>query len=380
MTDSYAPTATVVCLADVPPEHVSYLWADRLPLGKMVVFDGDPSVGKSTLTNDLAARVTTGSTWPDGAPGGAPCAVVIMSAEDGLADTISPRLHAAGADLTRVHAITEILIWDDEGRPHRRPPSLPADIGLVEQTITRTGAKLLVIDVLMAYLSGKVDSHRDQDVRSVLHQVAAMAERTGCCVILVRHMNKSGGTSPLYRGSGSIGIVGAARAAYIIGRDPQDPELRIMAVSKMNLAAEPPSLGYRLVNDETYGCASVVWEGVVGHSAADLLRGPGEDDEGSERDQAATWLADHLTDQGGEARAADVLKAANAVGFSRDSVKRAKARAGVVSRKSGMDVGWLWVLDIGEGSAKGAKGAGHLSLLPSLPSHDPTLPSQEVAP
>lgn len=341
------PEVTVRTLADVEVERVSWLWPGYLPAGKLVVIDGDPSTGKSTATTDLAARCSTGAAWPDGAPAARPRDVLLLSAEDGLGDTIAPRLTAAGADLRRVHALLEVPQSDDDGNVRMVPPSLPRDIGHIEEVITRHGCALVIVDVLMAYLSGKVDSHRDQDVRGVLHQLAAMAERTGACVVLIRHMNKAGGSSPLYRGGGSIGIIGAARAAYIIGRDPDDPERRVLACSKLNIAVEPPSLAYRLVSDDALGCARVEWEPepLHGMTAAHLLRGPEDDDERSERDQAVEWLTGYLGSVGGTAKKSDVVKAAKGDDIAQRTLERAMSRAGVTSERRGFGQGATWTLE-----------------------------------
>lgn len=337
----------VVHLNEVEKQRVSWLWPGRLPLGKLVVIDGDPSVGKSTLTADLAARVSTGNRWPDGAPNHAgPRGVLLLSAEDGLADTIRPRLEAADADLTMVHALPEVVMRQEDGSSQLVPPSLPRDIGHLRRIITAEDVSLVVVDVLMAYLSGKVDSHRDQDVRGVLHQLAAMAETTGCTVLLVRHLNKAGGSNVLYRGGGSIGIVGAARAAFLVARDPDDNERRILACAKSNLAVEPPSLAYRLVSDEENDCARIEWEsGPVDLSAGDLLRTHDQDDR-TERDEAVDWLLAFLTHAGGSARAADVLKAARADGISERTLHRARKRADVGTQRSGFGQGSSWYLAV----------------------------------
>lgn len=338
------PTAIVVRLADVQPERVRWLWPGYLPLGKLVTVDGDPGAGKSTLCLDLAARVTTRTPMPDGtepAQGGA----LILSAEDGLADTIRPRLDAAGADPARVVTITEIPSADGPGRP----VSLPGDLSVIEQVIHRHGVVLVIVDVLMAYLGGGVDAHRDQDIRRALHPLAAMAERTGCCVLVLRHLNKRGGTNALYRGGGSIGIVGAARAGFVIGTDPDDEsgQRRVLACAKSNLAAMPPALAYRLAGDELHGCARVSWEGASEHSASALLAEPGDPDERSDRDAAADWLAGYLADLGGEAPAKEVKAAARSAGFAERTLDRARNRAGVTTGRSGFGRGavYVWRLD-----------------------------------
>lgn len=344
VAESVAPT--VRTLADVPVERVAWLWPDYLPLGKLVVLDGDPSVGKSTATIDLAARVSTGDRWPDGAPNPGPGDVLLLSAEDGLSDTIAPRLTAAGADLARVHALLEVPQLGEEGAVRMVPPSLPRDIPLIEGVIRERTVSLAVVDVLMAYLNGKVDSHRDQDVRGVLHQLAAMAERTGCTVVLIRHLNKAGGSNALYRGGGSIGIIGAARAAYLIGRDPDDDARRILACSKLNLGPEPPALAYRLVSDTALGCARVEWEpDPVEISTAHLLSGPDNDEERGERDAAAEWLTGYLSERGGAATRNEVLKAGRSDGFAQRTLERARKRAGVSTMRTGFGQGSVWSLE-----------------------------------
>lgn len=332
---------SVVTLANIRPERVAWLWYGRLPRGKLVVVDGDPSTGKSTLSLDMAGHVSTGTPWPDGAPC-EPGDVLLLSAEDGLADTIAPRLMAAGADRSRVHALTEVCSRDDDGDVRMVPPSLPRDIPHIRQIIRDRDIKLVIVDVLMAYLNGKVDSHRDQDVRGVLHQLATMADETGCTVVLIRHLNKAGGSNALYRGGGSIGIVGAARAAFLVARDPEDEARRIFACSKSNLAAEPPSLAYRLTDDPEAGCARVEWETEpVEHTARSLLSVV-SDDERTERDEAVEWLIGYLEHRGGSAPAKDLFKAARADGIGERRLQRARSSAGVESKRRGFGEGAVW--------------------------------------
>jgi RecA-family ATPase len=262
--DPAAPGATVVCLADVRPERVEWLWASRIPLGKVTVLDGDPGLGKSTITLDLGARVSTGRPMPGETAALPPAGVVLLSAEDGLADTIRPRLDAAGADVSRIVALTAV-----SGEDGDRLPTLPQDLDRLEDTIQEHDAALVVVDVLMAYLSGDVNAHRDQDVRSVLARLAAMADRTRAAVIVLRHLNKATGGPAIYRGGGSIGISGAARSALVVGRDPDDESRLVLAVVKSNLAATAPSLAYRIVDRS--GVAAIDWEGASDLTASQLL-------------------------------------------------------------------------------------------------------------
>jgi hypothetical protein len=179
--------------------------------------------------------------------------------------------------------------------------------------------------------------------------VATLAADTGACVIIVRHLNKSNGTNALYRGGGSIGIVGQARAAFIAAADPDDDtgQRRILAAAKMNIAALPPALAYRLVSDAHLGCARVEWLGETSHYARDLLTdrtGPDDTDDRTERDEAADWLIGFLTDNGGEATPADAKKASRQAGIAIRTLERARVRARVKLRRSGFPAQTVWVL------------------------------------
>jgi hypothetical protein len=334
---------TLTTLADVEPERVSWAWPGRIPLGKLVTLDGDPGLGKSTLAVDVGATISTGGTWPDGSVCEHPGAVLIMSAEDGLADTVRPRFDAAGADVTMVHAIEGVPVVDEHGERVLRPPTL-ADIAALDEAIIRTGARLLVIDVVMAYLPDGTDSHKDQDIRRVLSRLAALADRTGCTVLLLRHLNKASGRDPLYRGGGSIGIVGAARARMLVAPDPDDPERRILASTKSNLGPAPDSLAYRLVGSGDYGVARVQWEGHTAHTARTLLSEPTDDD--GAKSEAERWLQDYLTEQGAAASKKAKAEAAKA-GISPRTLQRAVGSLGVIVESRGFPRVTWWQLPIG---------------------------------
>jgi putative DNA primase/helicase len=183
-----APGPVLVRLAAVQREPLHPLWDRYLYRGKLHLIEGDPDLGKTTLTLDLAARLSTGAAMPDGSTGIGPAGVVILGAEDGLADTVRPRLEAAGADLERIVALTAIMEADGE-----RMPALPLDLGAIEAAIRDVEAVLVVIDPLMAFLDATVNSWRDQDVRRALAPLARLADRSGCAIVLLRHLNKSNG-------------------------------------------------------------------------------------------------------------------------------------------------------------------------------------------
>jgi RecA-family ATPase len=249
--------------ADIEPERIRRLWGNYLFLGKVTVIDGDPGLGKSTAMVDIAARVTTHQPMPDGSRSDldGPASVLILSAEDGAGDTIRTRLEAAGADLERA------IIWDcnidDNGS--ELLPSLPEDISLMAELIQRHDVAMVTIDPIMAYLGSNTNSYRDQDVRRALAPLAKIGEATGAALVLVRHLNKAMGGSAIYRGGGSIGIVGAARSGLLAAKHPDDENRRILASTKCNLGPQPPFLAYRL-EGHANGAGYVVWEGVTAHS------------------------------------------------------------------------------------------------------------------
>ena len=250
------------------PEEVGWLWKPWLPLGKLVTVDGDPATGKSTLLLDLAARVTRSGLMPDGTYAGTTGAVILLAAEDDLNDTVLWRLMAAGADLSAVHYVQAV---EENGLD--RPVSLPLDIDVLEQLVEAKGAKLVIVDVLYEYLDAGVDSYRDPAVRQALHLLAAMADRTAACVVLVRHITKgAGGGKAIHAGGGSIGVVGRARVGLMVGYHPDDDSLRVLAPVKSNVAEMPRPLGFRLEAHDVYPCASLRWTGPVDVSANVLLR------------------------------------------------------------------------------------------------------------
>jgi hypothetical protein len=341
-------------MAEVEPVEVSWLWPGRIPLGRLTILDGDPGLGKSSVTLDLTARVTRGRAMPDGSIGlGAPAGVVLLGAEDGLADTVRPRLDAAGADCTRVYALTGVR--DGHGRP--RLPTV-ADVHAIRQAADAVGAVLLIVDPLSAYMGRGVDGHRDIDVRTALAELAALAEASGLAVLLIRHLAKSGGQNPLYRGGGSIAIIAAARSGLLLARDPDDADRLVLATTKGNLAPPQLSLGLRLVT--TAGALRVDWTGVSARSAADLLATV-DGAERSARDDAEDWLREALA--AGPRASRDVQRDARADGVTERTLRRARESLGViVERRGAVGSGQRWIWHLGEMTTPpGHLASGHLA-------------------
>lgn len=327
-----------VCLADVVAEPVRWAWPGWLALGKLHVFDGDPGVGKSTLMAYLAACVTAGVPWPDGrhVPSAARGGVVIVTAEDDSATTIQPRMAAAGADLGLVTVVSTLTAADGTGRL----PVFPGDTDYVVAECQKLGARLLVIDPVTAYL-GDVNSYRDSDVRGALAPLAAAAEEAGIAVVLIRHLNKTTGGSALYRGGGSIAFVGLARVAWVAGHDPNNPAARAIAVSKNNIAAFPPALGYDLVSAGPFDVGKAVWLGPVPLTANDLVSPPPP--RATAVDEAAGFLESALA--GGPRPATIVTASAKEAGIAEKTLRRAKDEIGVQSVRKGGVAGkgsWDW--------------------------------------
>ena len=326
-----------VLLSEVECERVAWLWPGRIPLGKITVLDGDPGLGKSTLALDLAARVTRGGLMPDGSPG-VDGGVVILTAEDGLGDTVRPRLEAAGGDPTRVVALQTVGTGDNE-----RAVSLE-NLQALEQAIRRVGAKLVIVDPVMAFLGTQTDSHRDQDIRRCLAPLARLAETNGAAFLIIRHLNKASGGNPIYRGGGSIGIIGAARSGLLVSKDPDEEARRVLASTKSNLSRPPESLSFEL--EDRAGAVRVKWLGASKHSASSLLAESDNEQDRAAVDEAKDFLRDALA--GGPQPAKDVQRGAREAGISDATLRRAKSALHVTARKVGRPgmpgQGWVWAL------------------------------------
>jgi hypothetical protein len=333
------PRAVVLRASDIEPLKVEWLWANRIPLRALTVIDGDPGEGKSTLTVDITARATCGWAMPPEAGGVAlvePVNVVLLNGEDDPARTIRPRLAAAGADLTRVHILDCIKIGDTE-----RPPTMPADLDIIEQVVRETAAKLLVIDPAMAYVDSSVDAHKDADIRRLLHALKRLAERTGAAVVLIRHLNKLQGGAAIYRGGGSIGINGAARSVFLIGHDQKNADHRILAPVKTNLCARPKSLVF--VHEQDGDVNRLGWIGESDLTADEVISQPGGT-RSSEVEQCADSIRDMLT--GRSLESAELTKGLEAAGYSKATIKRARQKAKLRTDRVGFGKDGAWILSM----------------------------------
>jgi len=333
------------CAADVTPEPVEWLWPGRVALGKLTLIAGEAGLGKSQLSIAIAAAVTTGGDWPcrEGrAPQGN---VVILSAEDGAADTVVPRLMAAGADRERVQLVSAIR--DEKSR---RSFDLSADLALLDQKISAIGdVKLIIIDPISSYLGPKVDSHVNAAVRRVLEPVSEMAARLRIAIVAITHPPKGTGTTAINRFIGSIAFVAAARAAFMVTRDTEDEIRRLFLPVKNNLAPLGKGLAFRLeqrlVADGIVG-SSVSWETEPVTITADQALQAADDrgGRGGAGAEAEEFLLDALA--GGAIAVKDLQDDAKQAGLSWATLRRAKDRLGIVAEREshGRDGAgrWTW--------------------------------------
>jgi hypothetical protein len=340
--DDRLPGDDYVMLDTITRTHVRWLWPNRIPFGKVTIIEGDPERAKSTITLDLAARTSTGSPMPGEIQQREAAGVVIVCAEDDLADTIVPRLLAHGADLSRIASVP--LERDEHGQV--RPLVLPEHQDRLEVAIRQVEAKLLVIDPITAYLSETINTNNDASVRRATTPLTDLAQRTGTAILLVRHLNKSGELKAKYRGGGSIAFTGAARAVLVVEEHPEQPGLMVLARVKNNLAKTIPGIGYRVASDDLYECPLIVWQGVVHIDADTLLRGRDSRRDAEVRAEAEELLRDLLSD--GPARVADAKKLLADAGISASTIQRAKQRLRIRSVRErdeqGKTIGWTWQL------------------------------------
>jgi hypothetical protein len=307
-------------------------------LGKVTVIAGDPGLGKSLVTLDLAARVSRGSMWPDGSENEIG-EVLLLSAEDDAADTIRPRLDACDANVENVHILESIAIGD--GRTDSKLVTL-LDVEPVEFWMHQhSDCRLIIIDPITAYLAD-TDSHKNAELRALLTPWAKLAADCGVAVVAVSHLTKNSSTSAMYRVTGSLAFVAASRAVWCVAKDKQDPDRRLFLPVKCNLGPDQHGLAYRVFADGD--AVMIEWEpDPVQIDVQDALAPDVPDRERPERDEAAQWLHDQLT--GNSMTVKELKKEAIAAGVAWRTLERAKSSAGVRARKRGIGGVWIWELN-----------------------------------
>ena len=336
------PQLKLINMGTVEVEQIEWLLYPFIPFGKVTIIQGDPGEGKTTMVLQIIAKLTRGEpillnlqsskeaqkdseenlkqeVLPQDNPM-QPVNVIYQTAEDGLGDTIKPRLLAAGADCSRV------LVIDD-----REQPLSMLDVRL-EEAIMQTKARMVVLDPIQGFLGTDVDMHRANEIRPLMKRVAVLAEKYHCAIILIGHMNKNSNGKSSYRGLGSIDFQAAARSVLIVGRLKDEPETRVMCHVKSSLAPEGKSVAFRLDKETGFQ-----WIGEYDISADDLLSGEAR---GQKSRIAKEFLLDILAD-GGMAQK-KIEEEASKQGIKKKTLRNAKQELEIDSVKRGNQ--WFWIL------------------------------------
>ncbi len=342
------PGLVSLCAADIKPEKVSWLWYQRLPLGKCVTVAGEGGLGKTMVLVWIAGAVSKGGEWPCGEGNSPRGSVIILSAEDDAADTLVPRLMAAGADLLKVYIVPAVRT--DDGKGHRGF-NLQLDLPALEKKIEEIGDVLLVIiDPITSYL-GKVDSHKNAETRSVLEPLGEVAARLRVCVIANNHVSKASVGSANSRVIGSVAFVNHARAVFMVTPDPEDQDRRLFIPSKTNLGSPQPGLAYRIATegvpteDGVIFAPYVKWDSTTITMTADeavAATSGGVEGGKSAKAEAMDFLLDALA--GGPVVVSEIQRDARAAGHTPKALRSAREALRIVPRKAGLKEGWVWDL------------------------------------
>ena len=324
------PNLKLINMEQVEVEKIDWLLYPFIPFGKVTIVQGDPGEGKTTMVLQIIAKLTKGeAVLPSGGDESAleektmvlePVNVIYQTAEDGLGDTIKPRLLSAGADCSRV------MVIDDNDQ------ALTMMDARLEEAIIQTKARLVVLDPVQGFLGTDVDMHRANEIRPLMKRVAVLAEKYHCAIILIGHMNKNSNGKSSYRGLGSIDFQAAARSVLIVGRIKDEPEIRVVCHVKSSLAPEGKSIAFRLDKDTGFE-----WIGEYDISADDLLSG---DNRGQKIHEAKEFLKEILVF--GSVAQTKVAEEAESRGIKKKTLWNAKKELEIESVKIGNQ--WFWML------------------------------------
>ena len=324
------PNLKLINMEQVEIEKIDWLLYPFIPFGKVTIVQGDPGEGKTTMVLQIIAKLTKGeAVLPSGSDEPAleektmdlePVNVIYQTAEDGLGDTIKPRLLSAGADCSRV------MVIDDNDQ------ALTMMDARLEEAIIKTKARLVVLDPIQGFLGAAVDMHRANEIRPLMKRIAVLAEKYHCAIILIGHMNKNSNGKSSYRGLGSIDFQAAARSVLIVGRIKDEPEIRVVCHVKSSLALEGKSIAFRLDKDTGFK-----WIGEYDISADDLLSG---ENRGQKIRSAKEFLKEVLAS--GSVAQTKVAEEAESRGIKKKTLWNAKKELEIDSVKIGNQ--WFWML------------------------------------
>lgn len=312
----------MIRMSEVQSQEIEWLWYPFIPYGKLTIIQGDPGDGKTTMVLNLAAKLSKGEALDENMKVTEPVNVIYQTAEDGLADTVKPRLELAGADCER------IIVIDESDK------SLSMVDERLEQAIVRTGARLLILDPIQAYLGGGMDMNRANEARDMTKKLGALAEKTKCAIILIGHMNKASGNKAAYRGRGSIDFFAVARSVLLVGRVEGESNTRAVVQIKNNLAAFGHPKAFALSED------GFKWLGDYEITVDEVLGGITP--KANKMEQAKQMLRE-LAETQSAVLSNEIFDRANELGISKRTLENAKKELGVQTRK--INNAWYWELD-----------------------------------
>lgn len=312
----------LIKMSDVESEEIEWLWYPFIPYGKLTIVQGDPGDGKTTLVLNIAARLSRGEGFDSDMKVSEPMNVVYQTAEDGLSDTVKPRLEAAQADCERVLVI-------DESRK-----SLSMADERIEEALIQTKARLLILDPIQAYLGGGIDINRANETREMTKKLSLLAEKYKCAIVLIGHMNKAAGNKAAYRGMGSIDFFAVARSVLLVGRIEGEPDKRAVVQIKNNLAAFGHPKAFEFADD------GFKWIGDYDITADDVLGGLVP--KVNKLEQAKQMLCD-LAKETKSVSSREIFELADYKGISKRTLENAKKELGIRARK--VNNSWYWEID-----------------------------------
>lgn len=322
--ESEKKAVPMIRMSEVQQTEVEWLWYPYIPFGKLTIIQGNPGEGKTFFAMQLAAACTNRKFLPQMEPF-EPFNMIFQTAEDGLGDTVKPRLLSAEADLERV------LVIDDADNP------LTLADERIENAIRENNARLVIIDPLQAFLGSNVDMNRANEVRPIFRRLADVAQATNCAIVMIGHLNKAAGSQSTYRGLGSIDITAVVRSLLFIGKVKTDPTTRVIVHEKSSLAPPGQSLAFSLGDEKGFR-----WIGAYDISAEDLLAG-GEGSKTELKQEQAAKLIEQFLSEGRKVSIAEINKEAAERGISERTVRLARNSMGdkIASERQGKDW-WIW--------------------------------------
>ena len=312
----------MIRMSQIQSQEIEWLWYPFIPYGKLTIVQGDPGDGKTTLVLNIAAKLSKGECLDEDMKHTEPVNVIYQTAEDGLADTVKPRLELAGAECER------IIVIDESDK------SLSMVDERLEEAIVKTGARLLILDPIQAYLGGGMDMNRANEARDMTKKLGLLAEKTKCAIVLIGHMNKASGNKAAYRGMGSIDFFAVARSVLLVGRVEGEPNTRAVVQIKNNLAAFGHPKAFSLSED------GFKWLGDYEITADEVLGGIAP--KANKLETAKQFLRE-LAKTSNMMSSKEIFDRAEEQGISKRTLENAKKELGVWAKK--INNSWYWELD-----------------------------------